>query len=430
VLTFYENDHGVLAGDPREPGLYLATRWSGAAGTGAASIAAATGILHAPNVEAGMELMGRLENAMNWVFADRHGSIGYQMSGRMPRRRNGWNGLVPLPGWDPRNDWRGFVAPTELPRALDPETGFLVTANHDLNHLGRERPINLPMGPYRAERITERLAERDDWTVAATERLQMDVSSAQAERFLAVLRPLLPPSGPGDILRGWDARYDIESRGAALFERFYRALVIEVFGSRCGREVVRFLADETGILTDFYYNFDRVLLRPESAWFGSEGRDAVFARVAARVLKSPVESWGSVQRLRMKHLFFGGRLPSWLGFDHGPVALCGGRATIHQAQLYRSGGRETSFAPSYRMVTDLGEPTVRTTLAGGPSDRRFSRWYKTGIADWLAGRFKTLRPAQADARASSQSVPCPSCISRGEFGGSTCRHFRNSTTAS
>ena len=30
TLTFYENDHGVLDGDPHEPGLYLSTRWSGA----------------------------------------------------------------------------------------------------------------------------------------------------------------------------------------------------------------------------------------------------------------------------------------------------------------------------------------------------------------------------------------------------------------
>jgi penicillin amidase len=95
----------------------------------------------------------------------------------------------------------------------------------------------------------------------------------------------------------------------------------------------------------------------------------------------------------MRHLLLGGKLPAWLGFDHGPVPLRGNRATIHQGQIYRSGGRETSFAPSYRLVTDFGEPAAHTTLAGGPSDRRFSRWYTSGVEDWAAGRFKVLRPA-------------------------------------
>ena len=392
TLALHENEHGLLDGDPFAPGLYLATRWSAAEGTGAASLAAAFRLLHAPDVAAGMEAVGVIETAFNWVLADRHGNIGYQMSGRMPLRRAGATGLVPLPGWEPGNDWLGFAPAHQLPRALNPAQGFLVTANDDLNHLGHVHPINLPMGPYRAERIAALLATRRDWTAADLEEMQMDVVSLHAARFMEILRPLLPDSPPAEALRAWDLRYDLASRGATLFERFYRALVADVLGRTCGAEIARFLATETGILADFYYNLDRVLLRPDSAWFGAEGRDATFARLAARTLASPARPWGEEQRIMMTHLLLGGRLPSWLGFDRGPVPLRGNRATIHQGQVYRSGGRATSFAPSYRLVTDLAGTTARTCLAGGPSDRRFSRWYASGIADWLAGRFKTLRP--------------------------------------
>ena len=57
----------------------------------------------------------------------------------------------------------------------------------------------------------------------------------------------------------------------------------------------------------------------------------------------------------------------------------------------RSGGRATSFAPSFRMVIELEKDEVRTCLAGGPSDRRFSRWYCSDLANWTAGRYKTIR---------------------------------------
>jgi penicillin amidase len=317
------------------------------------------------------------------------------MSGCMPVRRNRWNGLVPVAGWDPENDWQGLVASEDLPRTRNPESGFLATANDDLNHLGKAQPINLPMGPYRAERIAALLAARDDWTVADVELMQMDVLSLHAERFMMLIRPLLPVTPSADILRSWDCRYDPASIGATLFERFYRGLIREVFGGVCGAEVMRHVTGETSILADFYYNLDRILLADTSVWFGDESRDQIFARVLTRSLDGPLTTWGSEQRVMMKHLMLGGRFPVWLGFDRGPIPLRGNRATIHQGQVYRSGGRVTSFAPSYRLVTDLGEKSAHTSLAGGPSDRRFSPWDASEVDAWLAGRFKTLRPGPA-----------------------------------
>lgn len=395
ALDVFENDHGVLDGDPNVAGRYLATRWASAAGTGARSLGAAFAMLHARDVTAGMTHLGRIETAWNWVLADRDGNIGYQMSGLAPLRRPGWNGFTPRPGWDPENDWRGFAAPEELPRAINPAEGFIATANDDLNHLGRTRPITMPMGDYRARRIRDLLAARDDWDVAAVERMQMDLLSTHAVPFLEILRPLLPATPQADVLRTWDCRYDVDSTGAYLFERFYRALVVDVFGRGFGAEVLRFLTTESGILADFYANFDAVLLRADGACYGGEGRDATFTRVAADALATPLRTLGDVQRLDFRHLLLGGRLPRWLGFDRGPVPLAGGRGTIHQGQVYRSGGRDTSFAPTLRLVADLGDADVRTCLAGGASDRRFSRWYASGLDDWRVGRFKTLGPERS-----------------------------------
>jgi penicillin amidase len=163
----------------------------------------------------------------------------------------------------------------------------------------------------------------------------MDLVSPQAALFMAVLRPLLPPTPEARVLAEWDLRYDAGSRGAVLFERFYRELLVIAFGAVCGENVLRFLLDETGVLVDFYANFDAVLLRPDSAWYGDEGRDAVFRRAAERALADPASTWGEIRQLTMRHLLLGGRVPSWLGFDHGPVSLAGGRATIHQGQIGR-----------------------------------------------------------------------------------------------
>ena len=113
TLVFHENDHGTLDGNPDEPGLYLTTRWASATGTGAATIEAMLDLPSATDVSAGMDLVGRIETAWNWVLADACGNIGYQMSGLMPRRRPGASSLrtrtlakVPrvITWWLPRRD--------------------------------------------------------------------------------------------------------------------------------------------------------------------------------------------------------------------------------------------------------------------------------------------------------------------------------------
>ena len=96
----------------------------------------------------------------------------------------------------------------------------------------------------------------------------------------------------------------------------------------------------------------------------------------------------------MRNLFFGGKLPGLVsrlfGVDYGPITIPGGRATIVQGQIFKSHGRSTTFAPSYRSVTDLGSDKVHTALAGGPSGRILSGLYTSDIARWLAFEYKTL----------------------------------------
>jgi len=393
TVHFHENEHGVLDGDPVVDGYYLATRWA-AADSGSGALRASFGLLNARSVDQGMKLLGEVETAWNFVFADREGDIGYQMSGRSPKRRQGVSGFVPLPGWKPENDWLGFVAPQDLPHVKNPAAGFFATANNDLNGHGRSTPINLPMGPYRADRILQLLVARDNFTVADICAMHFDVYSRQAELFMDILRPLLPDSPAADCLRHWDLRYTAESEGAWLFEQFFKELYREVFGkSGMGERVVDALRRETGAFVDFYHNFDRILLSENSAWFDGRGREEVFQKAAAGALDQPLRKWGDVQRFDMTNIFFNGKLPRFLGFDRGPFTAMGNRSTIHQAQIYTSGGRRTSFLPSFRVVTDLATDEIHTTLAGSPSDRRFSKWYASGISDWLTGRYKTLSGA-------------------------------------
>ena len=90
----------------------------------------------------------------------------------------------------------------------------------------------------------------------------------------------------------------------------------------------------------------------------------------------------------MTNILFDGKLPKFLGFDKGPIVGIGSRATIHQGQIYRSAGRDTTFFPSFRIATDMGSNDIFSNLAGGPSDRRFSKWYCSDLNNWINGKYK------------------------------------------
>lgn len=391
TVTFHENEHGVLDGDPHVEGHYLATRWAPSQ-SGAASLNAAADMWSARTVAEGMACLGRIESSWSWVLGDDAGDIGFQMSGQVPRRAPGATGFVPLPGWEAELDWQGFLAPTELPRTVNPEAGYFVTANQDLNAHGEVGPTNMPMGDYRARRITELLGEVEQATVDDCARIQLDVYSIQAAEFLEVLRPLLPDTDTGQLLAGWDCRYNLSSRGAVAFERFYSLLAEELFAPELGPPVHRHLTDATGVFIDFYQHFDRLLLAETSPWHGGRGREELFRAAAERLPEHVTATWGETNRITLTNIFFAGKMPGFLGFDRGPIPLRGGRATPHQGQIYESAGRTTSFAPSLRLVADLAEAPLHTAMPGGPRDRRFSKHYNSGTAGWLAGELKTVRP--------------------------------------
>ena len=391
-LVFYENEHGVLDGNPYEEGLYLATRWA-ASKSGPASFSSFLKMWNAATVDEGMKLFGQVETGWSFVLADTKGDIGFQMSGLVPIRREGISGFIPLPGWKSENNWLGTVKPEDMPRIKNPENGYFATANNDLNVYGNAKPINMPMGSYRADRIADLLSERKNMQIQDMFKMHFDVYSLQAEIFMKHLSPLLPETEQATILKGWDFKYDLESRGAFLFEAFYTELYRTVFGKNgMGENIIDYLASETGVFIDFYHQFDSILLSETSIWFEGKTKTELFSEVASRALDIEPKTWGSQRKFMLKHLLFGDKLPAFLGFDRGPVMGLGGRATIHQGQIYRSAGRDTTFMPSYRLVCDLENHSCHTNLVGGPSDRRFSKWYCSDLKNWIRGVYKEISP--------------------------------------
>ncbi len=393
-VRYYENEHGVLEQEPVEDGYYLCFAWSALRGSGAESLENMASIFHCKSVAEAMPLFAGLDFAsFNWALADRDGNIGFQTSGRGPIRAKGISGLLPLPGWDEKYNWQGYFDRSKNPKLYNPPEGYVATANQDLNRYAGATVINLPMAPYRVERISEMLEEKNDHSVDSMQKMHYNLYSKQAELFMKIIEPLLPDSEYGQILRQWDYHYESDSCAPTLFENIYHELAALIFGElNMGTDVFNYIVGETILFHDFYGNFDRIMLSESSSWFKGKSREELLRTAIERGLAGKVELYGKGRKVLMKNLLLGGRLPKFLGFDYGPVEFIGSRATIPQGQIFKSFGRLATFSPTYKFVTDFAEEGIHSTLAGGPSDRRFSRWYTSGIRDWLNGRYRQVRP--------------------------------------
>jgi len=392
TLTFYENHHGVLEGKPDKAGKYLSMAFTGRSGAGAEIFNIFMQVDKIFTVKEAQEQFKKLSMPnFNWLFIDCENNTGYQTNGNMPKRREGLSGLLPIPGWDSKNIWQGLENPDQFPNSYNPEPGFFATANHDLNEFGKVHPINLPMAPYRAQRIRELLEKSDSVDMHYFKQMHYDLFSKQAERLMPLILPLLPDSENANILKEWDLTYNLDSKGAMLFESIYQNIIKVVFGKNgVGEKVMQHLFVRTCILTDFYGNFDDVLMEENSPWFKEIDRSTQLKEAIEQGLNVAAKPYGETRKFDMLNIFLDGKFPAFLGFDVKNLKLPGCRATIPQGQIYIHAGRITTFSPSFRMIVEIEKDGIWTNIAGGPSGSRFSKWYKSDLENWKNGGYKKL----------------------------------------
>jgi len=174
--------------------------------------------------------------SINYVYADKDGNIGLIHNGQYPSRAKGWNFQTILPGDRSDLNWRGYRPYSDVPKLINPESGFVWNANNDPT-FATDGPDNLRRADFPAEmglqdnqtnrslRIME--LTRDPSLPMTRERLlAIKFDNAYAAGSLAddfrneVLA--IDYSGEPELtaaqahLRAWDLRTNKDSRTAAL----------------------------------------------------------------------------------------------------------------------------------------------------------------------------------------------------------------------
>ena len=396
TLLVLENDQGTLEMELAElrPGYHLSCCWTGHQPGYGDALGAWLKVIASPTAAAAMDVARECpQPTLCWVFADVEGHIGLQGCGRFPKRGNEQIGLAPIPAWDPANHWQGILDRDVLPSYYDPPAGFVATANEEFNPVDGPMLMAHPLPDYRKRRIDERLEELPQATLEDMQQLQYDVLSIQARDLLEIFLPHLPENEIKECLQQWDCRYTPDSVEATWFLKLYRNVMIEMMGNKngIGWRRMLYLSSRAGYSTMVLTAADRLLKKDQSSWWEGKSKAELIRRAAERLEKESAQPWSDVNYFHFADRFFGsqqvGRL---LGFKSRRYAMPGNHATPFQGHVMQTATRESTFAPSYHLVTDLGTDVAWTNLPGGPSESRFSRYYKNDLARWFTGSYKPL----------------------------------------
>ena len=171
--------------------------------------------------------------AQNAVYADVDGNIGYVMSARVPIRKKG-HGEVPVPGDTDDYEWTGYIPFEQLPQALNPESGLIVTANARVTG-----PDYKPFltdrweEPYRTARIFDLLQGRHDLRPEDMLKVQNDTYSYPhmflAEQLSAAAKSVPPKDARAQRLiqqlKDWNGIANADSVEVSFLQAVRRSLM-------------------------------------------------------------------------------------------------------------------------------------------------------------------------------------------------------------
>jgi len=328
----------------------------------------------------------------NAVYADVDGNIGYIMAARVPIRKKG-HGEVPVPGDTNEYEWNGYIPFDQLPQALNPEDGLIVTANARV--VGPNYKPYLTdrwEEPYRTARIYDLLHGRHDLRPEDMLKVQTDTYSFPhvflADQLSAAARTVKPKDARAqrliEGLKDWNGIAEANSSEVSFLEATRHAAMDLL--------VAPFVGEETNLYQWRGTTFlQRILTDRPSKWLPPAYRsydellaaaaDSGVSKLAKQSKSERVEdwTWSRFNSLDMLHpIGREGPLKSLLSITDKPQS--GTEYSVVRAALKHHG-------PAMRFVANPANWDESILLIpAGQSGQPGSSHYSDQFSYWYEGK--------------------------------------------
>jgi len=379
----------------------ITVRWSGAEAQSPS--VGLEKLLWSRTVEEIRQALGNVNQvALNFVFADIKGNIGWQTTGKIPLRTQ-VEGLVPYVVKDNTDNWTGWIPWEDMPHAVNPARGWLGTCNQLT--VGRDYPYHYTSHAsptYRYRRLIELMETPGKKSVDDHWAFQRDTLNLMAKTIAPILSRVLLAHGDtkemGQILADWDFADVPDKAAPTVFQAVYREFALLVYADELGEDLA------LTMLNNMYFwqeRLQKMVLENKSSWFDNvdtsdktETRDDLFHQAALQAVNN-LEStlgadparwlWGKVH----VHEFVSpirrsGPGAEWLGGGFHPAP--GSGETLYRGIYEFAKPYKITIPASIRMVADLADPDkVLAVLPGGVTGRQFDPHTTDQVKSYMDG---------------------------------------------
>lgn len=376
--------------------------------------------------------------ALNVMYADRKGNIGYVGAGRIPVRKSG-DGSLPAPGWNDAHEWTGFIPVANWPKSYNPESGFILSANN--KNVDREYPYFISRDwapPARAQRIEQMLLEKTSrntlLTLSDMQGMQADTLDLAAQAMMKELAGFVPQNPQQarawSYLKNWTGDMAADSQGAALFhvwmrhfrKRLFTDPLKDTWKTAKQADYVATIGDRVEL-----DELAAILRQRRSPWCARQESTAIKScqEVLASSLQLAIDEiyklkgdrsmaswkWGALQETVFIHTPFSKLKP----FDHVFEKRIGNGGSansinVASSQFRAKEGYLQSFGPSFRQIFSLDRDAITTRYmnstgqSGNPVSPHYAdmvlpfrngQYYEFGMATQAHGHGAAKRPASA-----------------------------------
>lgn len=386
--------HGpIVAGEPHngwgiaiaDPGLQEGTPW----------LDAVLDLMKADSVRSLEHAFHKwTDRVNNYAVADVEGNFGYLHEGKIPIREaaNGWRAV---PGWDGEHEWHGYIPQAELPRAINPTTGYAVTCNQRV--AGADYPYYVGLifaFEFRARRIQSHLLQLNERTadLETMAAIHADCLSIPAQVLNQVLLRCEPEDESSqralEILDKWDLRLDREQVAPTIYAVVQGKMLRQLATERFDKTASLLLSDEPGadvhlrqLALQMHLAMEadnRQLLADGTTWetFSSRSLAEAISYLSARL--GPHMStwqWGQLHRTDPHHLLSSQFEDAATLLDPPGLAVHGGGDTPLAGSYAMNGGGDTPLSGGSIAADDFISTGMSVNrYIHDPSDWTNSRW--------------------------------------------------------
>ncbi len=329
--------------------------------------------------------------AQNFVYADIHGNIALRPNGKIPIRKKG-TGRIPVDGASGDYEWIGYIPFEELPNSLNPEQGYLASANqipagdgypYYLGFLWADR--------YRAERINNLLKEKEKLTMEDMISIQSDIFDIPGSIIAPMIVEAVTPQTELErqalqYLDNWDYLDDRTQIAPTIFHTVIDYLKENTFKDEYEQVGI---SDSPLPTTETLENmlkgcgtinfFDNVTTSEEET--KEDIIQKSFQEAVADLkeeLGSDIASWqyGRKHKYSLEHLI--GAVVTALNYPE--FGYDGSSYTVDV-----SGGWVSKHGPSWRQIIDF--ETAFCIYPGGQVDNPFSKHYTDFVELWKESQY-------------------------------------------